>query len=471
MSAPSSSAPSPSAGGGVGTDGSVSQGQYEPTLKGMLFELILTTASYGLLFVGGRWLMREMDPMRKQKKAAAAKRKVLQRRLRDSGAEPIDTNEYEDIISCDMVYPDELNTTFDDIGGLEAEKREIYDLVVMPLRAGSLFEAQSSLLSPPKGILLYGPPGTGKTMMAKAIAKESGAAFINFKLSTAMDKWFGESQKLIRATFTLARKLAPCVLFIDEIDSLLRQRGDTDHWAVSNMKAEFLSMWDGLTSGDGETFSYGVIVVGATNRPWDIDEAILRRMPRTLELNLPGPAQRTSILKIILRSERLCESLSFAAGPGDDDDDASPLAWLSKRHLEGYSGSDLRELCRAAALIPFREYVASKSRSQAGSSAGSEADAPRPIRLDDLILASKVVRPTGEAAMAYGARIALERSGGQFAQPLETARQNAASPAAQLQTAMPTHASSIGLLLLNLLVYQLNTPSRGRSADAQPGSE
>ena len=79
-----------------------------------------------------------------------------------------------------MVYPDDIATTFEDIGGLEAEKREIYDLVVMPLRAGSLFEAQSSLLSPPKGILLYGPPGTGKKMMAQAIAQESRAAGINF---------------------------------------------------------------------------------------------------------------------------------------------------------------------------------------------------------------------------------------------------------------------------------------------------
>ena len=120
---------------------------------------------------------------------------------------------------------------------------------MLPLCHSALF---SKHLSPPKGVLLYGPPGCGKTMLAKAIAKESGATFINLHISTLMDKWFGESQKLVSAVFSLAKKLQPAVVFIDEIDSFLRERSMGDHEAMGMMKAEFMTLWDGLES-DAQT--------------------------------------------------------------------------------------------------------------------------------------------------------------------------------------------------------------------------
>lgn len=113
------------------------------------------------------------------------------------------------------------------------------------------------------GVLLHGPPGCGKTLIAKATARQAGTYFINLDLSILTDKWYGESQKLAAAVFTLALKLQPCIIFIDEIDSFLRARNSTDHEATAMMKAQFMSLWDGLNTDPNCT----VIIMGATNRP------------------------------------------------------------------------------------------------------------------------------------------------------------------------------------------------------------
>ncbi|PRD32367.1 UNVERIFIED_CONTAM: atad1 [Trichonephila clavipes] len=134
-----------------------------------------------------------------------------------------------------------------------------------------------------RSVLLHGPPGCGKTMIAKATAREAGARFINLEVSSLTDKWYGESQKLAAAVFTLAIKIQPCIIFIDEIDSFLRSRDTFDHEATAMMKAQFMSLWDGLiTDPDCQ-----VIVMGATNRPQDVDRAILRRMPSMFHIGLP----------------------------------------------------------------------------------------------------------------------------------------------------------------------------------------
>lgn len=127
-----------------------------------------------------------------------------------------------------------------DIGGLDPIISSLRESVIYPLVFPELFTS-SSLLSAPKGVLLYGPPGCGKTMLARALAKESGATFINIAVSTLANKWYGESNKLINGMFGLARKLQPSIIFIDEIDSFLRERKSGDHEVTATMKAEFMT--------------------------------------------------------------------------------------------------------------------------------------------------------------------------------------------------------------------------------------
>lgn len=180
-----------------------------------------------------------------------------------------------------------------DIGGLEPVVASLRESVIYPLLYPNLFTS-SSLLGAPKGVLLFGPPGCGKTMMAKALAKESGATFINIAASVLTNKWYGESNKLVAGLFSLARKTQPSIIFIDEIDSFLRERTKGDHEVTGMMKAEFMTLWDGLLSGTDR-----ILVLGATNRPNDIDSAILRRMPKRFGIGLPNQEQRQKILNLV----------------------------------------------------------------------------------------------------------------------------------------------------------------------------
>lgn len=200
-----------------------------------------------------------------------------------------------------------------------------------------MFE-KSTLYQPPKGVLLHGPPGCGKTLIAKACAKEAGMRFINLDVAMLTDKWYGESQKLASAVFTLAIKIQPCIIFIDEIDSFLRSRNTNDHEATAMMKTQFMMLWDGLCTENGST----VIVMGATNRPSDLDKAILRRMPAQFHVALPNEEQRLKILKLILADEKVCTDVNYLQ-----------LAKITNT----FSGSDLRELCRNASVYRIRNFL------------------------------------------------------------------------------------------------------------------
>lgn len=213
---------------------------------------------------------------------------------------------------------------------------ELRESVLYPLTCPELYNYHASLLQAPKGVLFYGPPGCGKTMLAKAVAAESSAIFINIRMSTIMDKWFGESNKLVAAIFSLAQKLQPCIIFIDEIDSFLRERQSSDHEVTANLKTEFMTMWDGLTS------SGRVMVLGATNRPNDIDDAILRRMPKRFPVPMPNKEQRRRILEITLKDARLDPKFDIN---------------LVVEKTQGMSGSDLREACRNAAWNATRDTI------------------------------------------------------------------------------------------------------------------
>jgi len=187
----------------------------------------------------------------------------------------IPDNEFEKRIRPEVIPASEIGVTFDDIGALADIKESLQELVMLPLRRPDLFKG--GLLKPCRGILLFGPPGTGKTMLAKAIANDAGASFINVSMSTITSKWFGEDEKNVRALFSLAAKVAPTIIFVDEVDSMLGQRARSgEHEAMRKIKNEFMSHWDGLLSKSGER----ILVLAATNRPFDLDEAIIRRFER-----------------------------------------------------------------------------------------------------------------------------------------------------------------------------------------------
>ncbi|KAI5383551.1 uncharacterized protein LOC127105237 isoform X2 [Lathyrus oleraceus] len=246
-------------------------------------------------------------------------------------------NEFEKRIRPEVIPANEIDVTFADIGALEETKESLQELVMLPLRRPDLFTG--GLLKPCRGILLFGPPGTGKTMLAKAIAKEAGASFINVSMSTITSKWFGEDEKNVRALFTLASKVSPTIIFVDEVDSMLGQRSrQGEHEAMRKIKNEFMSHWDGLTTKQGER----ILVLAATNRPFDLDEAIIRRFERRIMVGLPSVENREKILRTLLAKEKVDAEINF-----------KELATMT----EGYTGSDLKIFCTTAAYRPVRELI------------------------------------------------------------------------------------------------------------------
>ncbi|XP_074291772.1 uncharacterized protein LOC141618569 [Silene latifolia] len=345
-----------------------------------LQELVLYAASAALsclvIFAG----LKHLDPNREASKKALEHKKEIAKRL---GRPLIHTNPYEDVIACDVINPDHIEVNFESIGGLENIKQALFELVILPLRRPELF-SYGKLLGPQKGVLLYGPPGTGKTMLAKAIAKESGAVFINVKISNLMSKWFGDAQKLVAAVFSLAYKLQPAIIFIDEVDSFLGQRRTSDHEAMTNMKTEFMSLWDGFTTDQNAR----VMVLAATNRPSELDEAILRRFSQAFEIGLADRKERAAILKLTLKGERV-----------EDNIDYDYLASL----CEGCTGSDLVDFCKKAAYLPIRELLdAEKS--------GKPYQAPRPLTQTDMEKVLLTTKKTTAAAQEYSRLNSLSSS-------------------------------------------------------------
>ncbi|XP_065878803.1 uncharacterized protein [Euphorbia lathyris] len=225
---------------------------------------------------------------------------------------------------------------WESIKGLENAKRLLKEAVVMPIKYPKYF---TGLLSPWKGILLFGPPGTGKTMLAKAVATECNTTFFNISASSVVSKWRGDSEKLIKVLFELARHHAPSTIFIDEIDAIISQRGEgrSEHEASRRLKTELLVQMDGLTRTDELVF-----VLAATNIPWELDAAMLRRLEKRILVPLPEPEARRAMFTELL--------------PPQPDEDELPYDLLVES-TEGYSGSDIRLLCKEAAMQPLRRVM------------------------------------------------------------------------------------------------------------------
>lgn len=223
--------------------------------------------------------------------------------------------------------------TWKDIAGLEYTKKIIKEVVVFPILRPDIF---TGLRRPPKGILLFGPPGTGKTLIGKCIASQSKSTFFSISASSLTSKWIGEGEKMVRALFAVARVHQPSVVFIDEIDSLLTQRSETEHESSRRIKTEFLVQLDGAATSEDDR----ILIVGATNRPQELDEAARRRLVKRLYVPLPEHEARKQIINNLLASVQ--HNLS-----------QEEITKIAEKSV-GYSGADMTNLCKEASMEPIR---------------------------------------------------------------------------------------------------------------------
>ena len=246
----------------------------------------------------------------------------------------------------------------------------------MPLRFPHLFQG---LLQPWKGVLLHGPPGTGKTLLAKAVATECRTTFFNISASSIVSKWRGDSEKLVRVLFELARHHAPSTIFIDEVDALMGQRGDSgEHEGSRRMKTELLVQMDGLLACSSQVF-----LLAATNLPWELDSALLRRLEKRIHVPFPSAAARSWMVQKLLPRERLAGGVSSEAVAAQTD---------------GYTGADLKLVCKEAAMRPLRRlFVQLEGRTDAAAYTAQ----PGPVSEEDMEAALRGVRPTVAAREKY----------------------------------------------------------------------
>ena len=274
---------------------------------------------------------QQKKPKKEEKKTAEEEKEELPERLKGCDPELVKRIEQE-VIDCGAAV------TFDDVAGLADAKRSIQEMVIWPMQRPELF---TGLRAVPKGMLLFGPPGTGKTLIGRAIASSSGATFFSISASSLMSKWIGESEKLVRTMFAVAGYKEPSVVFIDEVDSLLSQRNSNENEASRRLKTEFLVQLEGVGSGDASN-KERVLVVGATNRPQELDEAARRRFVKRFYVPLPDSPARTTLLKTLLAKNRHCLNEADIEG------------YLVPK-TAGFSGADMRNLCQEAAMGPMRD--------------------------------------------------------------------------------------------------------------------
>ncbi|KAJ1728905.1 Vacuolar protein sorting-associated protein 4 [Coemansia biformis] len=231
------------------------------------------------------------------------------------------------------ILTEKPNVRWEDVAGLDGAKESLKEAVILPIKFPQLFTGKRT---PWRGILLYGPPGTGKSYLAKAVATEANSTFYAVSSSDLVSKWMGESERLVKNLFAMARENKPSIIFIDEVDSLCGTRGEGESEASRRIKTEFLVQMNGV--GNDDT---GVLVLGATNIPWALDSAIRRRFEKRIYIPLPDPAARARMFQLHIGNTPCTLNQR----------DYRVLA----DRTEGYSGSDIAVIVRDALMQPIRK--------------------------------------------------------------------------------------------------------------------
>eukprot|EP00124_Ichthyophonus_hoferi_P004620 Ihof_evm1s532 gene=Ihof_evmTU1s532 len=246
------------------------------------------------------------------------------------------------------IIQEKPNVRWDAVCGLKGAKEALKEAVILPIKFPQLFQAivqsliNASVLlaagkrTPWRGILLYGPPGTGKSFLAKAVATESDSTFFSVSSSDLVSKWLGQSEKLVRQLFEMARAAKPAIIFIDEVDSLCGARSDTESESARRIKTEFLVQMNGVGNDND-----GILVLGATNIPWTLDSAIRRRFEKRVYIPLPEVEARTMMFK-----KNIGDTPNTLT-----DNDCTRLAEMTN----GYSGADINVVVRDALFQPVRK--------------------------------------------------------------------------------------------------------------------
>jgi transitional endoplasmic reticulum ATPase len=246
------------------------------------------------------------------------------------------------------VFTEIPDVRWTDVGGLEDVKRVLKETIEWPLKYDDLFKHAGA--TPSRGILLYGPPGCGKTLLAKAVASESEVNFISVKGPELMSKWVGESEKGVREVFKKAKQASPCIIFFDEIDSVVPKRGmDSSSHVADRVISQFLTELDGIEE------MKGIMVLAATNRPDIIDEAMLRagRFDFQFEIPVPNQAARLEILKVHSQGKPLADDVNLE---------------VIAKATHGRMGAELESICKKAAMLAIREFIESGEVDYAGFS-------------------------------------------------------------------------------------------------------
>lgn len=231
------------------------------------------------------------------------------------------------------VLSEKPNIKWEDVAGLEVAKDALKEAVILPVKFPHLFTGKRT---PWKGILLYGPPGTGKSYLAKAVATEANSTFYSVSSSDLVSKWMGESERLVKQLFAMARQNKPAIIFIDEVDALCSTRGEGESESARRIKTEFLVQMNGVGNDTS-----GVLVLGATNIPWQLDSAIRRRFEKRIYIPLPEVNARARMFELNVGSTP-CKL---------DQRDFKTLA----DNTEGFSGSDITVVVRDALMEPIRK--------------------------------------------------------------------------------------------------------------------